>query len=249
VSIAIDNVRLYAREHVAALTLQRSLLPRLPKIDGFDIAARYEPSAAEVGGDWYDVLHLPTSGDLGLAIGDVMGHDLAAAASMGQLRSVLRSYAWSGDSPSTVLARLDELVQALDMAALATCIYAIVRRGEREDCRISYSSAGHLPGLLRRPDGSVQRLDQALTTPIGAGLLHTAPEADIAFPAGATLVLYTDGILERRDRDIDACLDHFQATLAGTPIDADAETIAATLIADAPSGDDACVLVVRRPLD
>jgi serine phosphatase RsbU (regulator of sigma subunit) len=230
--------------------LQRSLLPRLPKVDGFDIAARYEPSAAEVGGDWYDVVHLPVSGDLGLAIGDVMGHDLAAATSMGQLRSVLRSYAWSGDSPSTVLARLDELVQALDMAALATCIYAVVGHDEQGACRLSYSSAGHLPGLLRLPDGSVQRLDQALTTPIGAGLPHTAPEADIAFPAGATLVLYTDGILERRDRDIDACLDRFQATLAGTPIDADAETIAATLIADAPSGgDDACVLVVRRPLD
>ena len=124
-ALAVDNARLYQREHEVAEALQRSLLPQLPVVPGLDRAARYRPGsrAAQVGGDWYDLFALP-DGAVGLAVGDVMGHDLAAAAAMGQLRSVLRSYAWQGSGPAVVLDRLDQLVQGLDMAQLATAIYA-----------------------------------------------------------------------------------------------------------------------------
>lgn len=116
-ALTLDNARLINRERAAAETLQRSLLPALPDIAGLSIAARYLPAnnRAQVGGDWYDVLPLP-DGSIGIAVGDVMGHDLEAAAAMGQLRSVLRGYAWDGDQPAPVLSRLDRLVNGLDMA-------------------------------------------------------------------------------------------------------------------------------------
>jgi GAF domain-containing protein len=124
-TLAVDNARLYAREHAAAETLQRSLLPVLPEVEGLRLAARYLVGAGEaaVGGDWYDVLPLP-DGAIGLAIGDVVGHDLRAAAAMGQLRGLLRSYAWEGLPPNAALDRCDQLVQGLEMAAMATAVYA-----------------------------------------------------------------------------------------------------------------------------
>src|SRR5690606_17816782 len=111
-------------EREAALTLQRSLLPEIPELPGLDVSAAYIPALrrSQVGGDWFDVLPLP-DGAIGLAVGDVVGHDLGAAASMGQLRSVLRSYAWAGHGAGTVMARLDELVRGLAMADIATCVY------------------------------------------------------------------------------------------------------------------------------
>jgi hypothetical protein len=107
------------------ITLQHSLLPALPKVDGFQLAARYlvGVDGNQVGGDWYDVLPLP-DGAVGVAVGDVVGHDLRAAAAMGQLRGVLRSYAWDGGGPGSVLDRCDQLVQGLEMAAMATAVYA-----------------------------------------------------------------------------------------------------------------------------
>jgi len=123
-ALTVDNARLYQREHDVAEALQRSLLPDLPVVAGLDRAARYLPSrtAGQVGGDWYDLLPLP-DGSFGLAMGDVMGHDLTAAAAMGQLRSVLRSYAWPGGSPAEVVESLDGLVQGLGMTQLATMVY------------------------------------------------------------------------------------------------------------------------------
>jgi hypothetical protein len=154
----------HAQERAVAAELQRSLLPTLPDIDGIDAAARYlvSGSAAQVGGDWYDLFALP-DGVIGVAIGDVMGHDVTAAASMGQLRSVLRSYAYEGSSPSIVLDRMDRLVQGFEMAALATAIYGrlIIDRGEG---LFLFCNAGHLPPLVRHVDGSVQRLERGPIT-------------------------------------------------------------------------------------
>ncbi|MFP5370639.1 MAG: PAS domain-containing protein, partial [Actinomycetes bacterium] len=129
--LAMDNVRLYQQEHAVADTLQRSLLPQLPTVPGIESAAHYVSASAavDVGGDFYDLLHLP-DGSVGIAIGDVVGHDVAAAAAMGQLRGVLRAVVWEavdGD-PGSVLARVDRLVQGLGVAALATMVYARAER-------------------------------------------------------------------------------------------------------------------------
>lgn len=251
-AVALDNARLYAREHDAALTLQRSLLPRLPELEDFDVAAVYQPAhnQAEVGGDWYDVLLLPDDTGIGVAVGDVMGHDMGAAASMGQLRSVLRSYAWSGDEPSAVVGRLDELVRGLDMAALATCAYAIVCRDQEGSCRVTYTLAGHPPPMVWHPDGHVELLDEALTSPVGvAGDDRTITQAVADLPVGAYLVLYTDGLVERRRLDIDASIDRLRETLQSAPGGSTAAQLTRHLV-DTLTGDDhdddICVLVLHR---
>ena len=152
-----------AREREMSAALQRSLLPTLPDLPGLTCAARYLVGSqrAQVGGDWYDLFALP-DGAIGVAIGDVMGHDLAAAAAMGQLRSVLRSYAYEGSSPSVVLDRLDRLVQDFEMAQLATAIYGRLVLDSRPGSTAAgasaggsemllFTNAGHLPPLLRTP--------------------------------------------------------------------------------------------------
>ncbi|EYR62349.1 DNA-binding protein [Actinotalea ferrariae CF5-4] len=243
--LALDNVRLYLRERAAALTLQHSLLPEIPDVPGLDLAASYLPALhrAEVGGDWFDVLPLP-DGAIGLAVGDVVGHDLRAAASMGQLRSVLRSYAWSGESASRVMGRLDELVQGLGMADMSTCVYLRL-----EGSRLTYSRAGHPPPLLRQPNGRVRYLMGALSTPVGVTNLEAMPEEELELPIGATLVIYTDGLVERRDRSLRHGIDALAELLARLP-----GGLTSTQVRDALVGamtgpdqeDDICVLVVRR---
>jgi serine phosphatase RsbU (regulator of sigma subunit) len=205
----------YAREHQLAATLQRSLLPTLPTIAGITCAARYLAAAdnAQVGGDWYDLFALP-DGAIGVAIGDVMGHDLAAAAAMGQLRSVLRSYAWEGSKPAVVLDRLDRLVQGFDMAQLATAIYGRLTIDGGTGL-LQFSNAGHLPPLVRHPDGTVYRLDGSASVLIGAlppGQARRG-EAAAALPAGSLLLLYTDGLVETRQHDIDHGIDRLAAAL------------------------------------
>ncbi len=252
VSMALDIAGLYAAEHTAALTLQRSLLPHVPQVEGFEVAATYQPAerSAEVGGDWYDVLDFPRAG-IGIAIGDVMGHDLAAAAAMGQLRSVLRSYAWSGDSPAAVLARLDELVQALGMAALATCFYATIMPTDTPSGHeLTYASAGHLPPLLRRADGRVDRLDASLTSPIGVRRgSGPASEGRVLVAAGDVLVLYTDGLVETRARDVDTGITALVAALSAAPRHLDARQLCDLLMTElresSAAEDDTCLLVLR----
>ncbi|MET0789167.1 MAG: SpoIIE family protein phosphatase [Cellulomonas sp.] len=248
--LALDNVRLFLAERTAALTLQHSLLPEIPRIAGLDVATAYVPSTrrTEVGGDWFDVLPLP-DGAIGLAVGDVVGHDLRAAAAMGQLRSLLRSYAWEGSSPGEVLARADELVRGLDIADIATCAY--LRWHSTEDgAQVTYARAGHPPPLLRLAGGEVLALDEGLSTPIGLAGPGGA-EAKIDVPAGATLVLYTDGLVERRDRGLREGIAALTATLSALPDDADATVVKDRLVeafVGAHQEDDVCLLVVRRAL-
>ena len=169
-ALAVDNARLYETEHAAAATLQHSLLPAVPSVPGLQIAARYlvGMDGNQVGGDWYDVLNLP-DGAVGVAVGDVVGHDLRAAAAMGQLRGVLRSYAWDGGPPGSVLDRCDQLVQGLDMAAMATAVYARLEPPDATGERVlRYANAGHPTPLLLGPDGKLWRLDGNHSPMIGA---------------------------------------------------------------------------------
>ena len=212
--LAIDNARLFTAEHNVAVALQRSLLPRLPKVPGLRLAARYIVSAdgAAVGGDWYDVLALP-DGSTGLAIGDVMGHDIRAAAAMGQLRSVLRSYAWERSSPALVLDRMDRLVQGLGMADLATAIYARLEpRGDSGHMTVRWANAGHLPPILLLPSGKAQLLEGAGSVLIGVGPSDgPRTEASMDLAPGSTIVLYTDGVIEDRRQGLDQCLANLVA--------------------------------------
>ena len=223
--LAIDNARLYETEHAAALTLQRSLLPAVPEVEGMQVAARYlvGVDGNQVGGDWYDVLDLP-DGALGLAIGDVVGHDLRAAAAMGQLRGVLRSYAWDGGRPGSVLDRCDQLVQGLEMAAMATAVYARVEPPGPDGARMMrYANAGHPAPLLLEPDGTLVRLDERRSPMIGAirSLGRRAgpgrTEAVRRCPPGSLLLLYTDGLTDVAGEDADERSALLERTLRELP--------------------------------
>ncbi|RKS68497.1 PAS domain S-box-containing protein [Motilibacter peucedani] len=250
--LIVDNARLYAREHHVAEALQRSMLPALPDIDGLDIAARYLPGGvgAQVGGDWYDVLALP-DGAVGVAIGDVMGHDMAAAAAMGQLRSVLRSYAWQGQSAGQVLDSLDRLVQGLDMAQLATAVFARLLLEEESGTtgvRVEYANAGHLPGLVLEPDGTVRRWNEAWSVLIGAPDEGTRTTATDLLVPGSALVLVTDGLVEVRGQDLDEGLDRLDAALASLVDAPSADALIDGLLEAMraqTADDDIAVLVVR----
>jgi len=252
-ALAVDNARLYTRERQVAEALQRSLLPTLPDVPGLELAARYLPSShvAEIGGDWYDVLRLP-DGAVGLAVGDVMGHDLTAAAAMGQLRSVLRSYAWEGDPAATVLDRLDRLVQGLQMAQLATAVYARLERDGDGAAVLRYANAGHLPPLLQQPDGTVRYLDGGHSVLLGVPM--TGPRAEAAEPLepGSTVLLYTDGLIERRTVSIDDGLDWLAAVVAGHDPAAGPRALNDLLlraIADETLADDIALLAFRVSYD
>jgi PAS domain S-box-containing protein len=248
-ALTVDNARLYSREHEVAEQLQRSLLPQLPDVPGLDRAARYLPgsTAAQVGGDWYDLFALP-DGTVGIAVGDVMGHDMTAAAAMGQLRSVLQSYAWQGSSPAVVLDRLDQLVQGLDMAQLATCLYGRLEPPrDGGPGRLRLANAGHLPPALRSPDGAVRLVGTEASLLVGAALGIERDEVQEPIETGTVLVLYTDGLVEHRGRPIDEGLEALTRALSSAP-EGDADAICEHLLAELTDGDlddDVALLVVR----
>jgi PAS domain S-box-containing protein len=243
-ALTVDNARLYQREHDVAEALQNSMLPVIPSIPGLEIGKRYLPShgAGQVGGDWYDVLQLP-DGHVGLAVGDVMGHDITAAAAMGQLRSVLRSYAWQGSTPAQVLDHMDNLVQGLGMAQLATALYATLDLASGD---LTYANAGHLPPALRHPDGSVELLRGAQSVLVGAVPGADRTEQVLTLAAGSALVLYTDGLVEDRERDLDDGLVLLLDALAAAPHGAEAICDAlTTALSTATRADDVALLVVK----
>jgi PAS domain S-box-containing protein len=201
-AVALDNARLYTAERMAAEQLQRGLLPKIAPGPHLAAATRYLPAGSGVGGDWYDLFALP-DGSTGIAIGDVMGHDMQAAASMGQLRSVFRSYAFEGADPADVLDRADRLVQTFGMAQLATAFCAQMTRVDEETWELCYANAGHPPPIARLPDGTIRFLDDARSALIGAPQEVRRPHAFLTVPVGSTLLLYTDGLIDRRDRTID----------------------------------------------
>ena len=221
-ALAMDNVRLYQQEHTVADTLQRSLLPVLPEIPGIESAAHYvsASTAADVGGDFYDLLLLP-DGSIGLAIGDVVGHDVAAAAAMGHLRGVLRAVVWEavdGD-PGSVLARVDRLVQGLRVASLATMVYARAERPAHAGgpWRVHLANAGHPPLLLRAPSGAVRLVDGVTGLLVGVDATAHRETLTIEVPSGSTLIGYTDGLIERPGLDMDHGIHALCERIAATP--------------------------------
>ncbi|MGA5700805.1 SpoIIE family protein phosphatase [Peterkaempfera bronchialis] len=227
---SLDNARLYARERAAALTLQRTLLPQqVPQPPGVEVAYRYVPgsSGAEVGGDWFDVIPLP--GDrTALVVGDVMGHGLRAAATMGRLRTAVRTLAGLDLPPAVLLEHVhqlaDDLVQGPDEALIATCVYAVYDPATR---RCVLARAGHIPPLLvvpaegapgtvpgsgPLPGGTARVLDLPSGAPLGVGGVPFE-SLELEIPEGSLLALCTDGLVESRDRDLDEGLGRLQDVL------------------------------------
>lgn len=246
VGMAMDNLQLYAHEHQLAETLQRSMLPEQDVVDGVDVWSYYAASSehAQVGGDWYDVLDLG-QGRIGVVVGDVVGHDVEAAAAMGQLRSVTRAYAAEFIDPATVLGKVDRLVAGMRLARPASFVYATLQPAG-DHWRLTYSRAGHLPVVHVR-EGRAGALEGANGPLIGFG---GAPResATTTLRPGDVVVLYTDGLIERRDRSMREGLDALMTAVAR--IDApDAAGIGEELLqelGDAPE-DDVAVVVVRIP--
>ncbi|GAA2745784.1 SpoIIE family protein phosphatase [Kitasatospora cinereorecta] len=195
------------RTRHAALVLQRALLTAPPKVEGADLAARYLPGSrtAEVGGDWYDAFTLP-DGSLALTIGDVAGHDLAAATTMGQLRSMLRSVAYTRThrrSPAEALAQLDAAAEGLGVAAFATAVHAHLRRGADGSWEAAWSNAGHPPPLLVPAEGEPRLLESAeADVPLCVDPLRPRQTHRQSIRPGDTLVLYTDGLVEVPGEDL-----------------------------------------------
>ncbi|AKJ12254.1 PAS/PAC sensor protein [Streptomyces incarnatus] len=235
------------RQRETAVTLQRSLLPQeLEQPDDLRIAATYQPGGTEaaVGGDWYDVITLG-GGRTALVIGDVMGRGVRAAAVMGQLRTAVRAYARLDLPPHEVLQLLDGLAAEIDANQIATCVYAI---HDPNEGRLVYASAGHLPILVRDENGTVSRADEPTGPPLGTGgWMHAS--GSIALGPGSTAVLYTDGLVERRDEDLDegiAALEGALAGATGTPqVICDRLVRSAGVTAD--HDDDVAVLVLQHP--
>jgi anti-sigma regulatory factor (Ser/Thr protein kinase)/PAS domain-containing protein len=235
------------RQRETAVTLQRSLLPQeLEQPDDLRIAATYHPGGTEaaVGGDWYDVITLG-GGRTALVIGDVMGRGVRAAAVMGQLRTAVRAYARLDLPPHEVLQLLDGLATEIDANQIATCVYAI---HDPNEGRLVYSSAGHLPILVRDESGVVQRAEEPTGPPLGTGgWMHTS--GSIPLSPGSTAVLYTDGLVERRNEDLDegiASLERALSGATGTPqVVCDRLVRAAGVTAE--HDDDVAVLVLQHP--
>jgi serine phosphatase RsbU (regulator of sigma subunit) len=238
-------------EHIAALALQRSLLPTMAaRIEGLDIAARYIPAEGDLGGDWYDVFRLP--GDrIGIVMGDVAGHGLAAAVVMGRLRSALRAYALEHPDPAEVLRLLDIKISYFEAGAVATVLYAVA---EPPFADFAFSSAGHLPPFVVQPGSAPQVADVAPDPPLGVPGPWIRHTTTVNLPLGATLCLFTDGLIERRPTPDVADADQFSAGLerlhsALRPGDTNAACTAlvADLIGDDVTEDDVAILLVRRP--
>ncbi|MEU3855171.1 SpoIIE family protein phosphatase [Streptomyces sp. NPDC029554] len=255
-AVCVDNARRYAREHAAALVLQHDLLPKiLPQPSGVDLGHRYRPASGPpgVGGDWYDVI--PLSGArVGLVVGDVVGHGLHAAATMGRLRTTVSALAALDLAPEELLARLDDLVvragssasvasETDEQAVGATCLYAIYDPISRQ---CAMARAGHPAPVLVTPDAHTSVLSTPAGLPLGIG---GQPFESVVFdlPEGSTLALYTDGLVENRNRDIEAGIQALQDVLVPAlqkPLDQACENVVEALLTEPPA-DDAALLLVR----
>ncbi|MBD0420092.1 SpoIIE family protein phosphatase [Streptomyces sp. TRM S81-3] len=247
--VAIENARLYQQVRNSAEQFQRLLLPRLPDLRPFAAGAAYRPASAPaaVGGDWYDAMLLP-DGACAVVIGDVVGHDLRAAADMAQLRNMLRTLSYDpAVPPSTSLARLDRILQVVDEAPLATALLARLEPADGA-WQLHWSSAGHPPPLLLLPDGRVRYLHTEPGVPVGVAVDLPRPDHSQAVPVDSTVVLYTDGLVEIPGQPLDRGLDALAVTAARyagrTP-----EELCRALAENHPSDghDDMAVIALRTP--
>lgn len=243
------ETRQYERQAELAVALQRSMLTELPDLAPLEVAARYVPAteAAAVGGDWYDAFRLP-SGATALMVGDIAGHDIDAAASMGQARCMLRALAVDRQElPGELLCRFDVVLAQLHLGMSGTCVLAQL---EEQDgtWRALIANAGHLPPLEIAAH-SARYLQASPEVLLGAGSDQPRSTVTYFLPRGATLLFYTDGLIERRDRSLDDTLAEFRdvaAELAGHPIEQFCDELLSRFAAE-PS-DDVCLLAVRTPL-
>ncbi|MGW1141260.1 SpoIIE family protein phosphatase [Streptomyces zhihengii] len=258
-AVSVDNARRYSREHTMAVTLQRSLLPRtLPEQDALDVAYRYRPAQAGlgglggVGGDWFDIIPLPGA-RVALVVGDVVGHGLHAAATMGRLRTAVHNFSSLDLPPDELLWHLDELVARIDRDETdereeagvtgATCVYAIY---DPVSGRCSIARAGHLQPVIVHPDGSAEYADVPGGPPLGLGGMPFET-LDLELAEGSRLVLYTDGLVEDRTREIDEGLELLRRALerhAGLAPEEMCEQVLAGLVPERPR-DDIALLVGR----
>ncbi|MDI3406421.1 SpoIIE family protein phosphatase [Streptomyces sp. B-S-A6] len=221
-AVCIDNARRFTHEHATAATLQRNLMPRgLPDVTALDVAHRYLPAQSGVGGDWFDVIALPGT-RVGLVVGDVVGHGLLAAATMGRLRTAIHNFATLDLPPDELLAHLDELVTRTDVEEAvdeervgitgATCLYAVY---DPVDGRCTIARAGHPEPALVHPDGRVEYPHVPVAPPLGLGGGVPVETAELTLAPGSQLVLYTDGLVEDRHRDFDVGQELLRTALTG----------------------------------
>ncbi|MEU7550781.1 SpoIIE family protein phosphatase [Streptomyces sp. NPDC044571] len=264
-AVCIDNARRFTREHATAVTLQRSLLPRvLPDQSAVDVAFRYLPAKAGVGGDWFDVIPL-AGARVALIVGDVVGHGVHAAATMGRLRTAVHNFSTLDMPPDELLGHLDELISRIDQndAALspaaedggkapagitgATCLYAVY---DPVSGRCTMASAGHPGPALVWPDGRVEFPELPAGLPLGVGGMPFET-TELRLPEASRLVLFTDGLLEDRDRDFDTGLGLLAQTLARTDRSPDqaCSDVLAALLFPSPSDDIALLIADTRRLE
>ena len=245
-ALSIERDRLGEHNRIAR-TLQRSVLPtELPEIAGVAIAARYLPAATEtaIGGDWYDVIPL-ADGRVGFAIGDVVGRGVRAAALMGQLRTALHAYAIEVGAPAEVAARLARFIDALGDDAMATFVYAVL---DPDGGRLEFVNGGHPSPLLISPDSRPRYLDAGSGPPLGVRVVEPFHAAEVEMPRGSMLLLYTDGLVERRGKRLSDRHSSLASAASGAPADVDllCDAVSAAVLADAPTGDDVALLAVHN---
>lgn len=208
--LAIQHVRQFEAARETSLTLQHAMLAPTELPTGF--AVRYEPAVPplEIGGDWYDVLRV---GDrrIGIIVGDCVGRGLAAAAVMGQLRSSARALLLTGAEPAMLLEELDAVAELIPDAFCTTVFLAVL---DTESGEFSYSCAGHLPAVLATPQSAPVLLSDARSTPLAVHRKASRPQSSVMLPPGSTLMLYTDGLVERRDVALDSGIARLSATVA-----------------------------------
>ncbi|WP_309050015.1 SpoIIE family protein phosphatase [Streptomyces sp.] len=248
VGIALDNARRYEQYRDTAEALQRAQLTDLPDPPGLLLAARYLPATRglNIGGDWYDAFLQPDGGLLAV-IGDVTGHGLHAAVVMGQLRTALRAYAVENKSPGEILSHLHRMLCHLQPELYATAMIARFRPGEPE---VVWASAGHLPAVVRAADGSVRVLDAKPGVMLGIPVPFTYQDHRAELPPGSSLVLYTDGLVERRADGIDPGIERLARSMAGfdtteleQDLNAAADDVLKQLLHDSERDDDVCLLM------
>ncbi|MDP9465858.1 MAG: SpoIIE family protein phosphatase [Actinomycetota bacterium] len=251
--LALHHAQMYRRQRHYAESLQRSMLTRLPEPDHLHVVARYVPAAkeAQVGGDWYDSFLQPDGGTM-IVVGDVTGHDIAAAAMMGQLRNLLRGTAYDRDeAPAAVLSRVDRALQGLQVETLATVLLARVEQtpADRQQGlrRLRWSNAGHLSPALLRANGVVELLDRPSDLLLGLDPKFPRSDHEIVLEPDDTVLLYTDGLVERRDSPLEhglARLRQSLGALAGLPLDRLCDELISRIV-PAEADDDVAIVAVR----